>query len=315
MARLFRLPLIALFLTSGCIKSALINGQIEGTRQASSAFDTIGDLELAEAAAASGIVQFEGMHELSPDNTDALFLLVKGWTGYAFGFAEDEMERAEDDGDRSGAEYHKKRAIAGYDRALKYGLELLAHRAQGFEEAKAGEATLKAWLEQSFTKTDDAANLFWTAYAWIARTNLMKDDAEAVANLYVGVAIMERAVALDPAYNNWSGLVVLAAYHARAAAAELDEAKKLFDQALEKTERKSLIVQFNYATKYACARADNVLYGKLLNEVLTTEDKDENLRLTNAIARRRAQRWLAEKRMFDACSMDPAPAVSVLEVK
>src|SRR5438477_567718 len=80
----------------GCVKKMLINGQIEGTRQASSAFDTIGDWELAYKAAASGIVQFEGMHKLAPDNDDGLFLLTKGWTGYGFGFAEDEMEDAQD---------------------------------------------------------------------------------------------------------------------------------------------------------------------------------------------------------------------------
>src|SRR3989442_9815097 len=78
----------------GCVKKMLINGQIEGTRQASTAFDTLGDWELAYTAASSGIVQFEGMHQLAPDNDDALFLLTKGWTGYGYGFAEDEMEDA-----------------------------------------------------------------------------------------------------------------------------------------------------------------------------------------------------------------------------
>lgn len=293
---------------SGCIKAALINGQIEGTRQASSAFDTVSDFEVAERAAASGVVQFEGMHRLSPDNTDALFLLVKGWTGYAFGFAEDAMEEAEDAGDRAASEYHKRRAVNAYARAIKYGLELLEHRAKGFDEAKSADPALKEWLKLHFTTPDDAGNLFWTAYAWIGRTNLLKDDAEAVANLYVGVAMMERAVEIDPAYNHYSGLVVLASYHARTATAELDEAKKLFDLALEKTENKALLVKFLYATKYACARADNVLYGKLLNEVIHAEDQDEELRLMNAIAWRRAKRWLGEKRTFDACSMDPAPA-------
>jgi hypothetical protein len=299
-----RLALVLpLLLSTGCIKSALINGQIEGTREGSVAFDTISDFELAEAAAASG------MHVLSPGNTDALFLLTKAYTGWGFGFAEDAMEQAEDRGDRKGAEYHKKRAVDAYDRAIKYGLALLSQKAQGFDEAKNGEATIKEWLEKNFTSKEDGGNLFWTGYAWVARANILKgDDAEAVANLFIGVALVRRSVEIDPSYNNYAGLVVLGAYHARTSTAELDEAKKLFDDALEKTERKSLIVQLNYATRYACARADNVLYGKLLNEVLSTEDSVESMRLTNAIARRRAKRWLAEKRMFDACSMDPAPA-------
>ena len=88
-----RSPLLALpvaaalaFGSSGCIKSALTNGQISATLEASSAFDTLGDYELARSAAQAGLVQFEGMHVLAPDNTDALFLLTKGWVGYAYGF-------------------------------------------------------------------------------------------------------------------------------------------------------------------------------------------------------------------------------------
>jgi hypothetical protein len=295
---------------TGCVKKMLINGQIEGTRQASVAFDTIGDFELAYSAAANGIVQFEGMHHLAPDNEDALFLLAKAYAGYAYGFAEDDMERAEDDGDRALAEYHKRRAISAYDRAIAYGLELLGHHAKGFDEAKASEAQLKEWLAKNFTSQALAGDLFWTGYAWVARTNLLIADAEAVANLWVGVALLERSVLLDSTYEHWAGVTTLAAYHARSSTAELDEAKTLFDRALEKTGRKSLIVQFNYATKYACARADNVLYGQLLREVLQAEDPDPSQRLFNVVAKRRAQRWIEEKRTFDACSMDPAPAPS-----
>src|SRR5258706_10542577 len=100
------LVLALAFGSTGCIKKMLINGQIEGTRQASGAFDTIGDWDLAYNAASSGIVQFEGMHILAPDNEDGLFLLTKGSTGYGFGFVEDEMEAAEDAGERETADYH-----------------------------------------------------------------------------------------------------------------------------------------------------------------------------------------------------------------
>ena len=305
----FSLPLMIFFgsASTSCIKSILINGQIQGTREGSRAFDKIDDFELADSAAASAIVQFEGMHFLAPGNTDALFLLVKGWTGYAYGFAEDELERAEDDGRREDADHHRRRAIGAYDHAIRYGLALIAERAKGFEEVKRADPMLRAWLDKSFAQKDDAETLFWLGYAWLARANLMKDDAEAIAELFVGVAMIERSVAIDPDYNHSSGLSVLAAYHARAAMAELDDAKKLFDEVLVKTQRKSLIVQFNYATRYACARADNGLYTKLLKEVLTAEDGVEDLRLTNTVARRRAKRWLSEKRMLDACGMDPIP--------
>src|ERR1022692_2847117 len=95
---------------AGCIKAILTNGQISATREGSGALDTIGDYEMAKAAVSSGLAQFEGMHRLAPDNTDALFLLTKGWAGFAFGFCEDEMESALDKNDDDLAAYHKKRA-------------------------------------------------------------------------------------------------------------------------------------------------------------------------------------------------------------
>jgi len=57
------------------------------------------------------------MHALAPENGDALFLLVKGWTGYGYGFIEDELEAAVDAGDD---EAHG--VDEDYVRALEYGM-------------------------------------------------------------------------------------------------------------------------------------------------------------------------------------------------
>jgi tetratricopeptide (TPR) repeat protein len=296
--------------TTGCIKAMLVNGQIEGTRTASAAFDTIGDYELARAAASAGLVQFEGMHKLAPSNSDALFMLTKGWVGYGFGFVEDEMEIAEDMGDDDLVDYHRKRARMAYDRATFYGLQLLAQQADGFDQAKKTEQTLVKWLSDNFTSEDDAENLFWTGYAWMARVNLMKgDDTEGlalIAELYVGVSMVERAVALKPDLQHYSGMVALAAYHARTGMAEVDQAKQLFDTALAKTEGKNLMVQLNYGLKYACVKGDAALYQDMLNKVLAAPDPDPYQRLTNAIAKRRAKRWLGKKRAKEQCGIDLA---------
>jgi hypothetical protein len=310
MRPLLALPLLAALAlgSTGCIKSMLINGQIEGTRKASAAFDTIGDYEMARSAAEAGLVQFEGMHVLAPDNSDALFMLTKGWVGYGFGFIEDQMEAAEDAGDEDLADYHRKRARMAYDRAVFYGLQMLAQHADGFEAAKKNQPLLAKWLKENFTDTADADDLFWTGYGWLARVNVMKgDDNEGpafVADLFVGVTMLERAVELAPSSNHYSGLITLGAYHARTGMAELDESKQLFDKALQLTEGKNLMVQLNYATKYACMKNDAALYQDMLNKVLQAPDPDPQQRLTNAIAKRRARRWLGKHRVKDACGID-----------
>jgi hypothetical protein len=307
------LVLAFLFVTqSGCIESMLTNGQIAATRRASGAFGTIGDYELARGAASAGLVQFEGMHRLAPKNADALFMLTQGWGGYGFAFAEDDMEVAEAAGNEELAEYHKKRTLMAYDRAIGHGLELLALDDAGFPAARKNADTLKKWLGDNFTDKEDAPGLFWTGYAWLLKTQLLRDVPEVVADLFVGVTLIERSVELDPEFLHRSGTVALAAYHARAHFAELAESKKLFEDALAKTQHKAFVVQLTYARTYACVTVDKKLYESLVKEVLDTEDTDPEQRLNNTIAKRRAKRLMARQRMMD-CGFDmpePAPAAA-----
>jgi hypothetical protein len=301
--------LLAALSQMGCIQSMLTNGQIAATRRASGAFGTLGDYELARGAASAGVVQFEGMHRLAPDNTDALVMLTQGWAGYGFAFAEDDMETADLAGNEAQAEYHKKRALMAYERAIGHGLDLLSKKDAGFPAVKKNADTLKKWLTANFSSTDDAPGLFWTGYAWLLRTQLLRDVPEVVADLYIGVSMIERSVEIDPTFMHYAGTVALAAYHARAHFAELAESKKLFEDALAKTQRKALVVQLTYARTYACVSVDRKLYEQLVKEVLEGGDPDPDQRLNNTIAQRKAKRLLGKQRMMD-CGFDmstPAP--------
>jgi hypothetical protein len=53
-------------------------------------------------------------------------------------------------------------------------------------------------------------------------------------------------------------------------------------------------------------RGDGVLYRDLLDRVLSAEDPDPQQRLTNAIAKRRAKRWLGKRRAKEECGIDLA---------
>ena len=291
---------IALSQTS-CLKKIIFDGTVSSTRRGSGALDTVADYELARIAASAGLAQFEGMHRLGPQNTDALFLLTKAWVSYGFAFCEDDYDAATDAGNDDLAEYHKRRAKMAYERAVFYGLELMGHSADGFDAARKNDETFKNWLNANFDNKEDAETLFWTGYAWLARVNISKDDPALVGDLFIGIDMLEKSRQLDEAYNHYTVLTALAAYHARTAMSEMDEAQKLFEDALTKTEHKTLLVQLNYATRYACNKGDKALYDKLLNEVLTADDPDPQQRLSNAVAKRRAKRALTKVRM-DNCS-------------
>jgi hypothetical protein len=300
--------------SSGCIMKILTDGQIQATRQAASAFDTVGDVDLARSAAEASFGQFEGMHALAPYNSDALYLLMKSWAGYGAGFVMDEVERAQDAGNDAMEEYQRKRARMAFDRAIFYGLELMAQNAEGFEGAKKNATTLTKWLNDNFKDPETAPALLWTGVAWLSRADDMKGDEDEgpvfISEVYIGVALVQRAVDLDPSVDHYTGLIALASYHARNGMAEPDEAKKIFDIAMAKTEGKNLLVPLAYATTYACVKGDAGLYQNMLNKVLNAGDPDPYIRLENAIAKRRAKRWASKKRAKENCGFElgaPAP--------
>lgn len=288
--------------TSGCLKQIILEGQIGSTRKASAAVNTIGDYEVAEKIASAGLGQLEGYHYLAPDNADALFLLTRSWTSVSFGFAEDAMERAEDsEGTGPNWDYHKRRAEAGYERAIWYGTKLLEQDHPGFKDHLKNVDTLKEYTA-TFTDAEvDAQNLFWLGYAWLGRVNVGKEKPELVGEAWVGATLIERSIELDPTYMNGSGYVALASYHARTPMAELDEAKTLFDKALAAQEGKVYLGKVQYATRYLCAKGDKAGYEKLLKEVMDAGDGDPYQRLPNTIAKRKASRWLGKERMRANC--------------
>ncbi|HMJ54203.1 MAG TPA: TRAP transporter TatT component family protein [Polyangiaceae bacterium] len=295
-ARLSFLWVLAVFAaTVGCIKSTILNGQIKGTREGSVAVDTLSDFEVARGIAFAGLGQFEGMHQLAPENEDALFLLVKGWTATGFGFIEDDYEIAIDADDEAKAEYHRARARAAYDRAIQYGIALLQMRAPGFEKAKNNAGSIKQYLA-SFEKRD-AMNLLWVGQAWLARANMAKDDPAIVAELHVGEALIERSVALDETAAYANGHAALGSYHARTAMAELDAAQKHFARAIQLTQGKALLPKFHFARSYYCMKGDKANYEATLREVVDAPDALPEQRLQNTIAKRRARRYLGKSRL------------------
>lgn len=287
--------------STGCLKKMLLNGQIKGTRDGSVAVNTLHDWEVARGIATAGIGQLEGMHTLAPDNTDALFMLTRGWAGLSFGFTEDDFEEAYEKGDDVMAEYHLLRARAGYLRARHYGVELLGHHAEGFEGAKRNHDTLTAWLKENFDDKDQAEDLLWIGYAWIGHVSASKEIPETVAELWVGVDIVRRSVELDETVSYATGHTILAAYHARTAMAELDESKQHFDKAIELTGGKFLPTKLNLAQRYYCAKGEKENYVKTMNEIIAAADEMPEARLQNVIAKRRARRYLSNKIWQEEC--------------
>ena len=280
----------------GCDLTRLTANQTAGLfERAAPAFDQHWDYEFAGQAAPASIMQLEGVLRVVPDNEALMLELAKGYTGYAYGWLEDELERV-DPMDLEHQDHLRQRARLMYMRARNLGFRLIGQREDGFDEVRAGALpAFEAWLAEECDDAEDAPMLFWTGYSWGSAINMARDDPEMIADLPFARALVERSVALDPGYYSASGLTFLAYVKAdfpQALGGDPEGGRALFEQALERTHRAVLVVQVNFARSYAVQTQNRELFESLLHEVLEAGDVSSEARLVNKIARRRALRLL-----------------------
>ena len=70
------------------------------------------------------------------------------------------------------------------------------------------------------------------------------------------------------------------------------KAKQYFEEALKLSGRRSHLIQVGYARNYAVNNRDRQLFLDLLNEVLNAPDQGVDVRLSNKVARQRAERYI-----------------------
>jgi hypothetical protein len=280
-------------------------------------FNTLADLEVAEAAAPANLVTMEAVWRVAPRNQDVLIELAMGWGSYAYGFMEDGLERARDAGDDGREESFRARAQEAYRRAEQFGFVLMATRqpvAGGPQtQVRAGIEPWRRYLAR-FTRREDVPALYWTAQAWASRVALSLDDAGTLLDLPFAVAAMERARALDPDYYHGGIYAFFGAYYASTPASlggRPDAARREFESALRVARGRYLLFQVLYARNYAVQQQDRALFRQLLEQVVHAGDVMPEERLSNQVAKRRARRYLAQiDELFgpDAAAPAPAPA-------
>jgi hypothetical protein len=310
------LPLLFALLGSGCIEQMLIDGQVEGTRKASARMDSTADYEVAESASAGGLAQFEGLYELAPTHHDAVYMIIKAYASHGYAFVEDELERAILDGRDEQVDYQKKRASSLYTRAIEYGLIWLGQQHAGAKSVL-DSGNEKAWVDYvaQFNDKKDAEILYWISNAWLARANVSKESS-LIGTLYVGKVLLDRAIVLDSNLEFGQAEALAGAYEARTG--EITLGPDSFKASRAHFERaKSIAPGYQLtplleAVTYTCHMADDspgrqrsfALYRQTLEKLLVDDDAMPTQRLSNAIAKRRARRYLTRKWIEDVMRED-----------
>lgn len=276
---------------TGCsIKRLAINQLGDALSNGGGSFATDDDPDLIRAAAPFSLKLMESLLVESPQHRELLQALASGFTQYAYAFAAlpaDELEEK----DLAAANAGHARAKRLYLRARNYGLRGLAVKHPDFEKllraspAAAVRVTTKA----------DVHLLYWTAVSWAAGISLSKDNPDAIADLPLAAALMDRALALDSGFDHGaihSFLITFELARPGAGPDAVAKARQHFARAVELSGGNQAGPYLSLAESVALQQQNAAEFKALLDQALAVKvDARPEWRLVNTLMQRRAA-WL-----------------------
>jgi len=215
--------------------------------------------------------------EGDPADAGALLAGAKLYGAYAGGFVDDTAR----------AQHLSDRAYGYARRALCLRIKLLCAALDGSFDAYAA----------ALAKTDpaDIDALYGFASAWAGKIQVNTGDWNAIADLPKLQALLQRIVAINPAYDGGGAYLYLGVINSIRPASlggKPEEGKAYFERALELSGGRNQMVRVLYAQFYARLVFDQALHDRLLNEVIAADPVAPRLTLINVIAKRRAKALL-----------------------
>jgi hypothetical protein len=282
--------------TYGCVSELAADTTAGFLADAAPAARAYFDYETAGIAAANGMVQLEGLHRVSPNNDRINLTLAQAYVAYAFGWVMDRCEQAHFAGDYERADHEKQRAFLMYTRAYTLVIAVMRDRDAGIDQVLKGDPEkLRAYLAREYDdREDDIEVVFWAALTLgSAITNAPSMDS--LIDLPVAKVLAEHSMKLQAGYENAGALTLLGGFESsypEQLGGNWKKGRELFERALELSKRRNQIHHVNFARTYAVNAQDRELFVKLLREVVESPDQGDGVRLSNKVAKRRAQRYL-----------------------
>ena len=280
---------------SGC-RTVAVSYAADAAASTGTTYASDDDPELVRSAAPFGLKTMEGLLEKNPRHEGLLTSLASGFTQYAYAFVQADAEQADLEGRVEPARAGRDRARRLFLRARGYGLRGLEVRHAGISARLRPGGTGLARALGELTKAD-VPLLYWTASAWTLAIANGKADMGLVAELPAPVAMMERALALDEAWNEGALHEFFVAYDATRTAAEgggPERARAHLEKALALSMNKKLGPRVSFAEGVLVQRQDRKEFTRVLEEVLRADPGEvPRHRLANVLAQRRARALLA----------------------
>lgn len=286
---------VLVFALSGC-RGIALSLAADAASGSGESYGKDDDPDLVRAAVPFGLKTMEGLLEEKPRHEGLLTALAGGFTQFGYAFVQQDADLADMDGKLDVARAGRERARKLYLRARDYGLRGLDVRhAKIADKLRGGGPGARAALDAA--RKPDVPLLYWTASAWALAISNGKGDMRLVAELPVPVAMMERALALDEAWNEGAIHEFFVVYDATRSAAEgggPERAKAHLDRVLALSMKKKLGPLVSWAEGVLVQRQDRAGFTRVLEEVVRADPgADPKLRLANVLAQRRASALLA----------------------
>lgn len=240
------------------------------------------DVEFARESLPAQLKTLESVLVSDPSNRGLLTLAAEGFASNAFLFLEDERP---------------ERAKLHYLRARDFALRALETRRDLRGLASADLDALDKLLPKIHKR--DVAPLFWAAFAWGSWVNLSKDSSAAVAELPKAVALMRRALELDPDFNFAGPDLFFGVYYASRPAMLGGDVKKAaahFQEARRRTGGRFLTTYVLEARYVGVGTQDPELFTGLLGKALEAPAGQlPKSRLADEVAKRKAAKLMEKQ--------------------
>ena len=280
--------------TSGCsLRSYAINMVGDALASGDSVYETDDDIELVGGALPFGLKLTESLLAQSPDHPGLLLTACRGFTMYSYAFVDYEAELLnEQDLDRARAMRQRARRL--YLRGARYGFRALERNYPGLEQALTTNPAAAVARIRPDHRTRDVPILYWTAAGLGLAISASLDDATLLARLPEVEALLDRALALDEAWDAGAlhEFKVSLAGAQPGSSGGKEAIATHYARALELSKGMSAGLFVAYAEAISLPAQDKTEFRTMLERALAIDpDRQPRDRLATLVSQRRA-RWL-----------------------
>lgn len=236
------------------------------------------DPATVRAGAPAFLLLIDGLIADNPDEAPLLLAGARLYSAYAGVFVDD-----------------VQRARRMSDKALGYARRAVCPEQPGLCLSPQPFPAFRAALAES--DEDELELLYTYAVTWLGWIQTHSEDWNAIADLARVEALLERVVALEPAYERGQPhlyLGVLNSLLPPALGGRPEQGRAHFEQAIELSAGRNLMAKVEMARRYARLVFDRPLHDRLLQEVIAAPAQEPGLTLSNVLAKEQAQNLLAD---------------------